>query len=358
MSVSTYVVTGTSPVQVHNDGYPETTTVYNKDTANTVYLLEYPQGFSTGFPLGPGSTITWDKGKALYLCCDNAATTINVVVADNGGTLTDAGAIAGQIIAQGLATDIATQISLTGAPPIDVNTIIKNIAFTTNTTSTYSIDVPNVEQYQSVTIWAVDEGNASLRRDISVQHGVLSGAVLALYYDEGFGIVDQGPGSGYLGGYTTYRTSTKQQDLRVNVGPSGAATTVHFIVTGSYKAVDRPEYINRSPIDPPSAGVSNIRPSQVGVKYTAPAAGSYAWTGAPCKNGPAVLVVTSVGAGSTAVVLYSPTPTYSQNLNMSVSSTGNVAQSTEVKLPAYPLGIFLTVTGVVSSCVVTVIFDP
>ena len=107
MSALTFTVTGAIPQLVHGDTYTETTAVHNTSTVDTVWLTNLPN--NSGFALRPGSTITWDSRQGLYLYA-LAGTTVAVEVVDNGGSLTDAGAIAGQIIAQGLAPAIAKSI--------------------------------------------------------------------------------------------------------------------------------------------------------------------------------------------------------------------------------------------------------
>lgn len=112
-----YVVSSANPVQVTGNITQTVSTVYNSSTTDVLYLSDTgnPAG---AFPLNPGSTIQWDGGKPLYLSVLGTAV-VTAYVMPNGGNLTDATAIASAIIAQGLAQDIAQEISISGAPPID-----------------------------------------------------------------------------------------------------------------------------------------------------------------------------------------------------------------------------------------------
>ena len=110
MSANQYLVSATAPITVHNSDYPYATMVFNSSTVDTLYLSENPN--NNGFPLSPGSSISWDAGKALYLYV-NSGVSLFATVVDNGGNLTDAGAI-------------AAQIQISGAPPVDNPKILFN----------------------------------------------------------------------------------------------------------------------------------------------------------------------------------------------------------------------------------------
>jgi hypothetical protein len=109
MSVQTYTINLTQPVGIYPAGQGEPVTVMNNETARTVLLSDLPG--STGFPLSAGSSMTWDAGKALYAWVEDATKPVVLVVLDNGGSITNAAAIAQQIIAGGLADQIAASIT-------------------------------------------------------------------------------------------------------------------------------------------------------------------------------------------------------------------------------------------------------
>lgn len=116
------------PTPIYPNGRQNAITVKNTG-GDVVYLAERSIGDPNGgFPLGAKSSIIWDAGKPLYAW----APTGQLIIADNSGNLFDAQAIAGEIIAGGLAQDIATeivnsnlssniagQIAIDGAPPIN-----------------------------------------------------------------------------------------------------------------------------------------------------------------------------------------------------------------------------------------------
>ena len=95
---------------------------------NTVYL-DSQNGVATGYPLSIGSSIVWDAGKPLYLSCAPAELA-TVYITDNAGSLFDASAVASQILTQGLAAQVATQILATGVQVVDsVTTYLEPRAF-------------------------------------------------------------------------------------------------------------------------------------------------------------------------------------------------------------------------------------
>lgn len=104
--------------------YKDSFTIYNVGQT-TVYLNtdSQPTGPTDGAPLSAGSVVPWDSGQSLYAVCPTVG---QIFVSDNSGVPFDAGAVAAQILDQGLAQDIANAISITGAPPIDNFTQIDN----------------------------------------------------------------------------------------------------------------------------------------------------------------------------------------------------------------------------------------
>ena len=91
--------------------------------AETVYLDSQANVNTGGFPLGVNSSIVWDANRPLYAYAGNG----QLLVSENSGNLFDAQAVAAEIIAGGLAGDIAAQIALNGAPPIDKMTLLAAI---------------------------------------------------------------------------------------------------------------------------------------------------------------------------------------------------------------------------------------
>ena len=110
---------------------------------NVAYLDEAVlPGAGNGIPLAVGSTLPWDKDLALFATSPLGAT---IVVSPNGSTPFDPGAIASQLITQGLPALIASAIYGLGIPGTVVTTRFDNSATPdtlTNGTSTgpYPID--------------------------------------------------------------------------------------------------------------------------------------------------------------------------------------------------------------------------
>jgi len=101
---------------------------------------------SAGQPLTPGSSLGWDADRSLYMTCPTSGT---VTITENSGTLMDAGAIASQIISQGLADDIASAIYISGIPPVDRYTLVQDTGVVTGTYFSPMIDVTG---YQSMNV--------------------------------------------------------------------------------------------------------------------------------------------------------------------------------------------------------------
>lgn len=112
----------TSPVAIFPDGWQEGLTIRN--TGNDVaYIGGSPTvSEANGFPLGSNSSMSWDAQRPLWALGSSSSS--QVLVFANTGNLFDASAIAGEILAQGLATDIATEISIYGAPSINRSTVV------------------------------------------------------------------------------------------------------------------------------------------------------------------------------------------------------------------------------------------
>lgn len=124
MPPQTFDVRGNVPVAVAASPLPEPLTVLNMAVETVIYLSGEPG--NKGFPLSPGSTMTWDSGQRLYITCDDGSVA-RIGVVYNGGQIIDSRALAQQIVSAGLAEEIATKISLAGVPTIDRPKIIADI---------------------------------------------------------------------------------------------------------------------------------------------------------------------------------------------------------------------------------------
>lgn len=129
------------PTPIYPNGRQNAITIKNTGD-DAVYLAERSIGDPNGgFPLGAKSSMIWDAGKPLYAW----APTGQLIIADNSGNLFDAQAIAGEIIAGGLAQEIAENIRITGTPSINKQTDLYS-----GLTNAFSSTIPEMDQYNLV----------------------------------------------------------------------------------------------------------------------------------------------------------------------------------------------------------------
>lgn len=105
------------------NGYGDDVTITNTGTATAYLDSDQPDSTTSGQPLSAGSSLTWSKDQPLWTVAPVATT---LVVSENTGAIFDAGAIASQILAQGLADQIAAAINVVGVPAIESATVIVN----------------------------------------------------------------------------------------------------------------------------------------------------------------------------------------------------------------------------------------
>ena len=148
MPPQTFDVNGNVPVAVSAAPLAEALTVLNMAIDAVIYLSAEPG--NRGFPLSPGSTMTWDAGQSLYVTTDDGkAARIGVVF--NGGQIIDSRALAQQIVAAGLADEIATKISVAGVPVIDRAKNIVNASGTFTGSTGLTDGFIDVTGYSSIT---------------------------------------------------------------------------------------------------------------------------------------------------------------------------------------------------------------
>jgi hypothetical protein len=122
-------------------------TIYNTGSS-TVYLNtdNQPLDPTDGAPLSAGSVVPWDTDLSLYAACPTQG---EIFVSDNSQVPFDAGAIAAQILDQGLAGEIAAAIAISGAPPIDKYTQLLDSG---NTGTSFTAPNLDTTSYQSLFI--------------------------------------------------------------------------------------------------------------------------------------------------------------------------------------------------------------
>lgn len=110
------------------NGYGDDVTITNTGTATAYLDSDQPDSTTSGQPLSAGSSLTWAKDQPLWTVAPVATT---LVVSENTGAIFDAGAIASQILAQGLAAQIAAAINVVGVPAIESATVLMNFSVVT-----------------------------------------------------------------------------------------------------------------------------------------------------------------------------------------------------------------------------------
>ena len=375
MSATTWTINDTNPVQIIPPvGYETATQISNLDLVNSIVLSD--DTTLSGITLPPGSSIEWDPHKGLWIHVATAGTSVQVNVVDNEGLFTNGQAVASALITSGLANQIASSISLSGAPPIDSNTSLFNyrntgIAAASGSTQVMIYKVPGVSKYQSVTIWGVDESNNDNYRRVDIWWGVQTAdaSTLYVYNDESFVIGDQGTmGSGYLGAYGTYQTSTKHQDMWVIVyGNASISGTLHFACVGSYKTISAPKYIFRS------ADMNNTGFTPVPTTYGTGTDGYatirwYVGTGTipnnttviwrpTCKNGKGILTVAADGASGTFFVAVQDQAS-GQTIGAGVTLATGTNMTYTLTLPSRPISLYLTALTNVLGIHASFLYEP
>ena len=120
-------------VPIYPSGRQDAVTLYN--TGDAVAFVDSQPQAAQGYPLSPGSTLSWDAKRPLYAACAKGAPT-SLLVTDNGGAVFDASAIAGQILSQGLAQSIASSILATGVQTVNNPVRVVDKSFTSPGPST------------------------------------------------------------------------------------------------------------------------------------------------------------------------------------------------------------------------------
>jgi len=115
--VSSYPV-DQNPRQVKGAGQGIAVAVVN-DGASTVYVDDSGAVSPSGsLPVDPGDIVQWEAGSDLWVCTGPGESG-HVLITNTTGNVFRAGAIAAQLLDQGLPAAIASAISLEGVPAID-----------------------------------------------------------------------------------------------------------------------------------------------------------------------------------------------------------------------------------------------
>jgi hypothetical protein len=147
VSTAAQLVPGSNP-----GGFGDDVTVLNTGSATAYLTDQAPDSTTDGQPLSAGSSLTWTKGQPLWVIGPSSTT---LVVSENTGPIFDAGAIAAQILAQGLAGQIATAINVIGVPAIESATVLEDFSAVTPAGFSPGLAGPAIDcsRYQSLRIY-------------------------------------------------------------------------------------------------------------------------------------------------------------------------------------------------------------
>lgn len=117
--MNTYTISG--PTSLYQNGVQHDAVTLRNLGTETIYLASSPiTATAQGFPLGSGSSMVWDANRALYAF----AVAGSLGVSDNSGNIFDASSVAAELLASGLAADIAAEIAVGGAPPLPLHDVL------------------------------------------------------------------------------------------------------------------------------------------------------------------------------------------------------------------------------------------
>jgi hypothetical protein len=147
-----FTINDISPTKVIYDNVNMGSTIIFNDGANTIWLgNDTTLSISNGFPLGPGSNKSWNADQPCYAICATGLTS-SLRITDNDGALFDTANIAGQIISQGLADDIATALRIEGVPPIDNAQVLYDATNNVALNMTWNTPIIDASRYNSISI--------------------------------------------------------------------------------------------------------------------------------------------------------------------------------------------------------------
>ena len=369
MGAASYPISSTQPVPIYPGGKQAPVMLYNQDVSDTIYVSDIPSGLS-GFPLGPGDTITWDGDKSLYAWIGSAGLVANLIVLDNGGSISSARAIADQIIQAGLADDIATSIvasSLAG----NIGGQVAGSALPSNTANAIKIagvpiiDSPVILANRKIVTWDINNPTPVLNYNISAFQSVSiridapsTGTLAPDQWIINFGFYSDTPSNNgiliasyeYVLDFNYSASHTIElpaiaKNMYVDVSQQAGLNNLVMSIVGSYR-----------PIDKPVAYMNSFRgtPPPIGAVYGDPSENYFSWqlnmtaSGVfdeypPIKSGPAIMSVkygSVVTTGFAAVELKDAASGGHIATDFSVlNGKANVTTTTRVNIPNRPIVI-------------------
>lgn len=330
MSVQTYPVSSPTPVGIYPAGQQGALTVSNDSVTATAYLSDLPN--NNGYALRPGAAITWDAGKALYayVAVGSPAT---LTVIDNGGALFSPKAIADQLSAGGLATEIANAITLNGIPTIDVPTRIAAGSVYTTGTAQLGAGTLNVSRYTTLILNTTESftGSPNVPRRFEI-----------IFYHSG--AASERRVIWLAAGTQTYRFPVEGDAVAIIAwGNSVTTEGIGWTLEASYKVTPTPEYVHTYG-DGLWTGQGEAADGYAALGYTGTAA-AFATRYPPSRAGQCLLAV-QVAAVTVNPVTFTVADLATGYplgvLTFPVLATGQ-AQSLALALPSRP--VILTLTG-------------
>lgn len=336
-----YTITGSVPIQMWPAGNSESLTLTNASSTDSVYLSDTPT--VGGYPVGPGSSLTWDRSRPLFASCDDGKT-VELLVLANSGPLFSSSAIASSIMSAGLAEAIANQITLNGVPPINTMFLLAD-QFTSLSAGQPLEVLIDTTRYSSILVMVYDDATTAQYRECAIDWGdIRHGFVTASR-------AYSGPDVG--GRHATYWAPVMGIAAGVNIGPAANTSTVTVLVFGLMKDADKPRYqlTTSAASSPPPTGsiVYDNQDGMIGLKWaSAPPLGWHAWY--PSVHNGRYRFIADTGAGGG--MLFTVIDALS---DMPISQIAAIAASSsyvvELVVPARPIKVLFNFSGTAPSYV-------
>lgn len=213
-----------SLVTLSQNGNPEPLTVYNAGPSDAL-VTQDEAATSPGFPLPVGASIVWDAGRPLCALVPVGTTVLNVLA--NSGPLLTPETFAQALILSNFAQAVASDISISGAPPINSFTSV----FSGTCTDAGTVQGPaDVSAFQSLDIIMFENNVGGFA--VPLPRSVV------LLWDNGLqDIVNLTDSNGVISVLPGLHVSVPVRSPHVTfvVNSNGRAGTVSFFVRGSYR---------------------------------------------------------------------------------------------------------------------------
>lgn len=343
-----YVVNTTTPQKLWPAGNKGTLLLTNTDKWWPIYISDLPSG--NGYALTPGASISWDSERPLYATVDDGVEA-ELVALENGGSLFSPSAIADALTASGLSSSIASQMSLLGVPPIDVNYPFIDLTIGLGANTEYRSATFDASRYQSLILFVYDDYAGAQHRTVTISFGSeKDGSSRVIGHNEtSFDVRSQAGSASYPGSHASAIVPVRGRYLDVRASACANASNLRIIVVGSYKAVPKTTYqfLNHEWITDLPAGATPFGAGSngfVGFIWNAPATGILVWTPKQ-HSGTWKYVVEANGATGHAIDWTFVDPNTLSVLMpfQRLTGPGQAYQTGEIVFPAIPCAIYVSV---------------